>query len=202
MYLNSHMKTCWIISILGVTKGMSDSREPLPLCCMREADFCIGRIMDGSRLCLFFSFLKQKCSPVDFLFLSSSIDRGGAIISSHPPFCAEGEGEVSLFPFSMGLFAFHNGFFSKWKTTHFKILEITFFKKKKKVSTRQNPSNLCSFSLPPPSTPRPSFFVSTSLDSLSWQSFVWGKMAEKKRLVNTLDSKCEIKQEKKSQNVE
>lgn len=132
------------------------------------ADFCMGRIMDGSRTCSF-SFPKQKCSPIEFLFISSSIDRGGAIISSHPPFCAEGEGEVSLFPFSMGLFAVHNGLFSKWKTAHFKILEITL---KKKISTRQNPSNLCSFSLPPPSTPRPSTFVSTSLDSLSWRSFV------------------------------
>lgn len=88
------------------------------------ADFCMGRIMDGSRTCSF-SFPKQKCSPIEFLFISSSIDRGGAIISSHPPFCAEGEGEVSLFPFSMGLFAVHNGLFSKWKTAHFKILEIT-----------------------------------------------------------------------------
>lgn len=113
-------------------------------CCMREADFCLGRIMDGSRPCLLtfackeswmvpelalFFFPKQKCSPIEFLFISSSIDRRGAIISSHPPFCAEGEGEVSLFPFSMGLFAVHNGLFSKWKTTHFKILEITFKKK-------------------------------------------------------------------------
>lgn len=130
---------------------MSDSREPPPIVvCVRLtfaqeeswmvpdlADFCMGRIMDGSRTCSF-SFPKQKCSPIEFLFISSSIDRGGAIISSHPPFCAEGEGEVSLFPFSMGLFAVHNGLFSKWKTAHFKILEITLKKNQHTAKSQQS----------------------------------------------------------------
>lgn len=67
-------------------------------CCMHEADVCIGRMIDGPDLASF-SFLKQKCSPIEFLFISSSIDRGWAISSSQLPFCAEGKERWAYFPF-------------------------------------------------------------------------------------------------------
>lgn len=162
-------------------------------CCMHETEVCIGRIIDGPDLASF-SFLKQKRSPIEFLFISSSIDRGWAIISSHLPFCAEGKERWAYFPFpwacSLSTMIFH-----------FKILEITLFKKKKSAHGKILAIYGLSPCLPPPPPglqplflPRWIFYPGDLLSEV--------KMDEKRSLVNTLDSKCEIKQEKKSQNVE
>lgn len=111
-------------------------------CCMREADFCLGRIMDGSRPCwllhgknhgwfqnllFFFSETEMLSHRISLHFLLYRQGRSNHFIPS--ALLCRGWRRVSLFPFSMGLFAVHNGLFSKWKTTHFKILEITLKKK-------------------------------------------------------------------------